>query len=92
MFFLLEKLNVSAVIMGEKIYQKIFRTFLSKVLLNMNLLHLIRLTKMAQQNEFGALYLIWPDLCHQSQIYLSICANMLLWALHLFEIIVIARV
>ena len=39
MFFLLKKLNVSAVIVGGSIYQDSFGTFSFKVPLNVNLLH-----------------------------------------------------
>ena len=46
------------------IYQKVFGTFLFKILLNMNLLHHIRLAKMVQENEIGAPCLIRPDLCY----------------------------
>ena len=49
---------------GGDIYQKVFGTFLFKILLNMNLLHHIRLAKMVQENEIGALCLIRPDLCY----------------------------
>ena len=51
---------MSAVIMGENIYQKIFGTFLFKILLNIYLLHLISLPIMAQQNEIGAICQILP--------------------------------
>ena len=46
--FLLEKLDVSEVIVRENIYQKTFGT----------LLHHTRFTKMAQQKEIGSLFLI----------------------------------
>ena len=59
MFFLWEKLNMPSVITGENIYRKSFVTFLVKVILKMNLLNLIRLTKMVKQNEIVAPYLIF---------------------------------
>ena len=62
MFFLLEKLNMRSVITRENIYQKSFGSILFKVILKMNLFNLIRLTKMAKQNEVALLCLIWPDL------------------------------
>lgn len=46
------------------IYQKVLGTFLFKILLNMNLLHHIRLVEMVKKNEIGALCLICPDLCY----------------------------
>ena len=59
MLFLWKKLNVPSVITGENIYGKSFGTFLVKVTLKMNLLNLIRLTKMVKQNEIVAQYLIY---------------------------------